>query len=86
VHVLKRSGGFDRNPVSPFLSEGESFPALHHELAFCAYATFLDQTCPLRKPATFTSDQLAKGRGNPAAFIRTTGSVIRAAMSTRSAS
>jgi len=69
LRALRRTGGYDLNPVGPFPSEGESFLALHHELAFCAYATFLDQTRPHRDPATFSSDQLAKGLGNPAGFI-----------------
>jgi hypothetical protein len=69
LRALQRAGGYDQNPVGPFASEGESFLALHHELAFCAYAAFIDQTRLHRDPATFTSEDLAEGLGDPATFI-----------------
>jgi hypothetical protein len=69
LRALKRFGGYDQNPIGPFASEGESFLALHHELAFCAYAAFLDQTRLNRDPASFTSEELAEGLDDPATFI-----------------
>lgn len=69
LRALRRSGGFDQHPIGPFASEGESFLALHQELAYCAAVTFADQTRPHRNPATFTSDDLAAGLRNPAKFI-----------------
>jgi hypothetical protein len=69
LRALKRTGTYDQNPIGPFKSEGESFLALHHELAFCAYAAFADQTRPARDPAAFPSDSLEEGLRDPAKFI-----------------
>lgn len=69
LRALQRAGGYDQNPVGPFASEGESFLALHHELAFCAYATFIDQTRLNRDPANFDSEELAEGLDDPETFI-----------------
>jgi len=70
LRSLERQGAYDRNPVGPFPSEGASFLALHHELAQCAKLTFADQTRLNRDPARQTSDELAAGRKDPAAFIK----------------
>lgn len=69
LRALRRTGTYDQSPIGPFPSEGASFLALHHELAFCAYVTFLGQTRTNRDPATLTPDLLATGLGNPAQFI-----------------
>lgn len=46
-----------------------SFGVLHHELAFCAYVTFIDQARPARDPATIPADYLVTGLSDPATFI-----------------
>ncbi len=71
--ALKRTGGYDQNPIGPFASEGAALLALHEEFAFCAAWTFADQTRPHRDPATWTgpdaAEELAEGLADPAAFI-----------------
>lgn len=69
LRALRRTGGYDQRPIGPFPSEGESFLALHHELAFCSYVTFLDQTRPQRDPATVMADDLAEGLRDPEKYI-----------------
>ena len=73
LRALRRTGGYDRNPIGPFATEGESFVALHEELAFCAAWTFANDTRPHRDPATWTGPdaaaELANGLADPAAFI-----------------
>lgn len=73
LRSLKRTGGYDQNPIGPFASEGESFLALHEELAFCAAWTFADQTRPHRDPATWmgpdAAAKLAAGIDDPDGFI-----------------
>jgi hypothetical protein len=70
IRALKRQGAYDRNPVGPFPSEGESFLALHHELAQCAKLTFEDQTRLNRDPDRQSPEELAAGLKDPAAFIK----------------
>ena len=70
LRALKRQGGFDKNPIGPFRSEGESFLGLHQELAFCAQLTFEDQTRPKRDPSRARPGDLASGLSNPAGFIK----------------
>jgi hypothetical protein len=55
--------------LAPFKSEGESFVALHHELAACARATFAADSRPRRDPAAWKSADLAGGVADPAKFI-----------------
>ena len=69
LRALRRTGTFDQRPIGPFASEGESFLVLHHELAFCAYVTFIDQARPARDPATIPADYLVTGLSDPATFI-----------------
>jgi hypothetical protein len=69
LRALRRTGTYDQNPIGPFASEGASFLALHHELAFCASVTFLNETRAGRDPAAPTPEELANGLGNPAAYI-----------------
>ena len=66
---LRRQGTFDKNPIGPFKSEGESFLALENELLFCAKSIFIDQTRTNRDPANWTSDALAPGLSDAAKFI-----------------
>lgn len=70
LRALKRTGTYDQRPIGPFRSEGESFLALHQELAFCASYAFRDQTRLARDPATLSSEYLAEGLRDPAKFIR----------------
>jgi len=70
IRALKRQGSYDRNPVGPFPSEGESFLALHQELAYCAQLTFADQTRLNRDPARQSPEELAAGLKDPPAFIK----------------
>ncbi len=69
LRALRRTGAYDQRPIGPFKSEGESFLALHHELAFCAAVTFLGETRAARDPAAPTPEELANGLGNPAHYI-----------------
>ncbi len=69
LRALRRTGGYDQNPIGPFKSEGESFLALHNELAFCAYAMFEGQSRPKNDPAMYTPEELAEGLRDPAKFI-----------------
>lgn len=69
LRALRRTGAYDQRPIGPFGSEGESFLALHNELAFCSYVMFVGQTRPNNDPATFTPDLLAGGLRDPAKFI-----------------
>ena len=69
IRALRRQGNFDRHPIGPFKSEGESFVQLHHELAYCARSAFEGQTRPGRDPSRFSAGDLAEGLKNPAAFI-----------------
>src|SRR5204863_9799238 len=70
IRALKTQGGYDRNPIGPFPSEGASFLQLHHEFAFCAAVNFGWDSRPRRDPRAWTSDQLAEGLADPARFIR----------------
>lgn len=67
---LRRGGGWSRNRVGPFASEGQSFLALFEELAACAEMVFADQTRPNRDPRRYTATQLIEGLGDPETFIR----------------
>jgi hypothetical protein len=67
--ALKRSGGWDQNPVGSFASEGESFQALHQELLACAQRTFVEHTRDKRDPSSWTSAELSAGAADPATFI-----------------
>ena len=69
LRALRRTGTYDQRPTGPFASEGESFLALHHELAFCAYVTFQAQSRTASDPDSLSSDYLATGLSDPAAFI-----------------
>jgi hypothetical protein len=69
LRSLKRTGQYDKKPIGPFKSEGESFLQLHHELLSCAERTFQEETRPKRNPAAWTSKELAAGASNPASFI-----------------
>lgn len=73
IRSLKRTGGFDVNPIGPFASEGDSFLALHEEFAFCAAWTLAHDARPHRDPATWTGPdaaaELATGLSDPAGFI-----------------
>jgi hypothetical protein len=69
LRALHRTGTYNQRPIGPFASEGESFLALHHELAFCAYVMFLDQVRSARDPASVPSDYLIAGLSDPATFI-----------------
>ena len=69
LRALKRTGQYDKRPVGPFKSEGESFLQLHHELLSCAQRTFEEETRPKRHPSSWTSAELASGASNPAGFI-----------------
>jgi hypothetical protein len=69
LRALKRQNKFDRNPIAPFASEGESLMALHHEYAACALWDFDYQTRSKRDPRNWTSSELAAGLADPAAFI-----------------
>jgi hypothetical protein len=69
IRALKRQGNFDRHPIGPFKSEGESFVQLHHELLFCAATAFRQHTRPDRAPAHWTANDLAGGLKNPTKFI-----------------
>lgn len=71
LRALRRTGGYDQNPLGPFASEGESFLALHEELASCAALVFLDQARPHRNPAAWAGEkEFAQGLGNPEMFIK----------------
>lgn len=69
LRALKRTGQYDKNPLGPFKSEGESILQLHHELLSCAERTFEEETRPKRNPAAWTSAELAAGAADPANFI-----------------
>jgi hypothetical protein len=69
LRALVRTGGYAKNPIGPFASEGESLLALHRELASCAQRTFVEQTRVKRSPSSWTSAELAAGASDPAAFI-----------------
>ncbi len=70
IRALTRTGGFDENPIGPFTSEGESFVALHQELAACAAWALDNDTRLHRDPATWTDpDELAEGLDDPATFV-----------------
>lgn len=69
LNALRRTGGYDLNPVGPFASEGESFLALHQEFAACASWALADQARPHRDPATWTAQDLAEGLDDPVTFI-----------------
>jgi hypothetical protein len=73
LRALVRQGKFTTTPagtsLAPFKSEGESFLALHHELAACARATFAADSRPHRDPAAWTSADLAGGVADPPTFI-----------------
>jgi hypothetical protein len=71
IRALVRQGKFGSTgtALGPFKTEGESFVALHHEMAACARATFTANTRPRRDPAAWTSAQLAAGVADPATFI-----------------
>jgi hypothetical protein len=71
LRALVRRGTYNQNPVAPFSSEGESFLALHEELASCAMRTFDENSRPHRDPATWTAAELGAGVSSPATFIRT---------------
>ena len=70
IRGLRREGGWSRNPVGPFATEGQSFLALFEELTGCAEMVFADQTRLNRDPRRYTADQLADGLKDPQAFIR----------------
>jgi hypothetical protein len=70
MRALRRTGGWSKNPIRPFVNEGQSFLAVFEELAACAQMVFADQTRPNRDPRRYTSSQLAEGLGDPEAFIR----------------
>jgi hypothetical protein len=69
LRALVRTGRYDKNPVAPFKSEGESFAQLHHEFSFCAQKAFENETRMRRTPATWTARDLARGAADPAKFI-----------------
>jgi hypothetical protein len=70
IRALVRQGKFAAAAaLGPFTTEGESFVALHHEMAACARATFDGDTRLRRDPASWTSAQLASGVADPATFI-----------------
>jgi hypothetical protein len=69
IRALKRQGGFDRNPIGAFKSEGLSFVGLHEELALCAELTFKDQTRPKRDPAVAAAGDLSGGVSHPESYI-----------------
>jgi hypothetical protein len=72
IRALVRQGKFAAAgsvPLGPFKTEGESFVALHHEMAACARATFEADARVRRDPAAWTSAQLAAGVADPATFI-----------------
>lgn len=67
---LARQGRLEGgDPVGPFANETASFVGLHMELAACALRAFEDNVRPRRDPSVWTSDELAAGVGDPAAFI-----------------
>ena len=70
LRALKAQGGYDKNPIGPFVSEGASILQLHHELASCASRTFVEQTRSRRDPRVWRSADLAAGLANPAKFIQ----------------
>ena len=65
LRALRRTDGFDRPGPAPFRTEGESFLALHHELAHCALVAFQHFSRTNRDPRNWKSAQLAKGFGDP---------------------
>jgi hypothetical protein len=69
LRALVRTGQYDKNPVPPFASEGESFKQLHHDLSFCARQAFQNETRTRRDPAQWTAGELARGAANPTKFI-----------------
>ncbi len=69
MRALGRGTVPDAGPVGPFATEADSFRALFEELAICAQLVLEDQTRPRRDPATWTSEALADGVGDPAGFI-----------------
>lgn len=69
LRALRRTGAYDQRPIGLFKSEGESFLALHHELAFCASVTFVGETRAARDPAAPTPEELANGLANPTQYI-----------------
>ncbi len=71
IRALKHQGGYDKNALAPFKSEGASILQLHHEFASCAARTFESQTRLRRDPAVWASKDLAAGVSDPAGFIKT---------------
>ncbi|MBI4508374.1 MAG: hypothetical protein HY698_01980 [Deltaproteobacteria bacterium] len=69
LRALKRRGEYDKNPIGPFKSEGESILQLHHELASCAERHFQYHVREKRDPRTWTSRELEEGASNPLEFI-----------------
>lgn len=65
LRALRRTGLYDKHPVPPFSSEGESILAVHEELSECAARGFEQQTRQARDPRTWTSARLAEGLGDP---------------------
>ena len=70
IRGLRRSGGWSKNPIGPFATEGQSFLALFEELAACSKMVFADQTRINRDPRRYTTDELTDGVKDPQAFIR----------------
>jgi len=71
LRALVRQGKFNQGgPIGPFASEGESLLQLHHEFAFCAQITFkVRNLTQYHDPSVWTSNKLAAGASDPAAFI-----------------
>jgi hypothetical protein len=69
LRALKRQDQYDRNPIGPFSSEGESILQLHHEFSACAQRVFEEETRPERNPSAWTSEALAAGLSDPDSFI-----------------
>lgn len=71
IRGLKRRGTFDVPGPAPFMTEGESFVALHQELAYCAEFALQYSSRPGRNPVNVTSATLAQGykAGDPTAQL-----------------
>lgn len=69
LEVLHREPELDAGPLGPFASEAQSFEALTHELAACAAWNLQHYHREKRNPGYWSSEALAEGLDDPAAFI-----------------
>lgn len=60
LRALVRTQKFNAKGVGPFVTEGESFLALHHEFTFCAQYAFNDSKRPNRNPTLWDASKTSQ--------------------------